>query len=250
MKEKLRKEIIDSKNKLKRLPRAIVKPFDTFSNLSESFPFLLVLSLFVFRHLHIWIHAFLVHTSWYFESFSGSLEIMASLFNIGRGMYYIFLFLLVSTFIYLIGRIKKRDISYESVEEGIFYVMVTPILLGILDFTHLFFDCWSLGPACLHISLPFIFFYIAFQLSCVLKEAWGVQRKYIFFPALLIPIWVKYSFTLKPTIGGILGGIGFRTLFVFITIGPLLGLYFKKGKWKRLGLLSIMLIYGIYLFIG
>ncbi len=236
---------------LKNIPRAIIKPGSTFGNLGSDFPFPLILSLFVFRILHIWLHLFLVHPGFYSQEYSNPFALMSDFFNPVRGLKYVYFLMLVSVTIFLVSKVLRKKIEYESIEEGIFYVLTAPLILTLLDLPTLFIEplqsiyLWHVG---MHISYPILLIIMPLQLSYILEQSWGLSKKFTFLPLISIPIWFKYRIIIYQKLG-LTRPWPIYNMFLIVSGILVLSFYFKERKWKRFGLVAVLFPYAIYLFL-
>lgn len=234
--------------KLKKVPLAIFKPIKTYKNLDKSFPFALIISLFFFRILKHWGHYLIIHFDWATRWFqNNTVSVFLKEFTkAGTGFNYISLFMIGSVGIYLLGKLlkSKEDYNYETVEEGMFFAMITPLFLLIFGIPHIFIETPYIWKVCFHIPMLILLGLMPLQLSCLLKKTWGISRKYTFIPLIAIPFFFKWRDPLNLQIP--------KPIFPIIT--PIVSLtvlafYFKKRKWKRFTLFTLIILLQIIMMI-
>lgn len=232
---------------LRNLPESLNRPEKVFNSLGKGFPFLLILLLFPVRMLHTQLHILLVHPGTYFAQYSNLLELFAD-FVLIRGFEYIYYFLLVSTVIYIIGKRLKNNMKYEGIEEGVFYIMVAPVLLMFLDLPHLFIEPTFVWRTCFHISLLAILVVMPVQISCLIEKAWGIPKKFTVLPALLIPLRFKWLPVFLAGSGIPAPWLPMQIFFLFSAVF-LAFFYAKEREWKRAGLVLLLFAYGLWMFL-
>lgn len=235
---------------LKNIFRAIISPHKVFKEIENNelsyWNYWFIIPLLAFLgSIHRILHVGLAHHSFH----SNIYELIIKEFSIGGVYFFIFAFLFGPAFFYTLVRILKKPVFYKSIEIGIFYILMTVLLMmPVMDLFFHFFLGFKIGfllGKSIHAGAVFGFIIIPLQIFFLSKDTCQIKDKKMLLPIILVSFLLLFvvKFFYQITFVELTADISMFlfTLFFFIFI--------KKSKLRLTYMLFLCMLVVLYIWI-